>query len=93
MGAGEIHKYLSHLAVHEDVAAGTQNQALNAIVFLYRDVIKHEPGDFSDFVRARVRKRLPVVLSRGEVQALIRQLGRRRGACGAVDVWHGDADP
>lgn len=74
MGAGEIHKYLSHLAVHEDVAAGTQNQALNAIVFLYRDVIKHEPGDFSDFARARVRKRLPVVLSRGEVQALIRRM-------------------
>jgi len=74
MGAAEIHKYLSHLAVHENVAAGTQNQALNAIVFLYRDVIKHEPGDFSDFVRARVRKRLPVVLSRGEVQALIRQM-------------------
>lgn len=74
MGSAEIHAFLSYLAVNRDVAASTQNQALNAIVFLYRDVLKMEPGDFSDFQRARVRRRIPVVLSREEIQALLREL-------------------
>ena len=74
MGAAEIHAFLSYLAVNRDVAASTQNQAMNAIVFLYRDVLKKEPADFSDFQRARVRKRVPVVLSREEIQALLREL-------------------
>lgn len=72
MGAPEIHAYLSHLAVNRDVAASTQNQALNAIVFLYRDVLKREAGEFHDFQRARVRRRLPVVLNRKEVDRLMR---------------------
>ena len=71
MGASEIHAFLSHLAVNLDVSASTQNQALNAIVFLYRDVLKREAGDFHDFQRARVRRRLPVVLSRSEVNRLL----------------------
>ncbi len=74
MGAVEIHQFLSHLAVNRDVAASTQNQALNAIVFMFRDVLKMEPGDFHDFQRARVRRRLPVVLSRGEVDRLLRRM-------------------
>ncbi len=56
------------------MAASTQNQALNAVVFLYRDVLKKEIGDFSTFPRARMGKRLPVVCSREEVQKLLRQL-------------------
>ncbi|WFB37508.1 integron integrase [Kiritimatiellota bacterium B12222] len=71
MGANEIHAYLGHLAVNEHVAASTQNQALNAIVFLYRDVLKQDVGDFSSFPRARRGKRLPVVCSREEVQRLL----------------------
>ena len=71
MGANEIHAYLGHLAVNENVAASTQNQALNAIVFLYRDVLKQEVGDFSSFPRARRGKRLPVMCSREEVQHLL----------------------
>ena len=71
MGAAEIHAFLSHLAVNLDVSASTQNQALNAIVFMYRDVLKREAGDFHDFQRARVRRRLPVVLSRSEVNRLL----------------------
>ena len=71
LGAAEIHQFLSHLALSKRVAASTQNQALNAIVFLYRKVVKKEVGDFSDFPRARRPKRLPVVLSRLEVQALL----------------------
>ena len=74
MGAAEIHQFLSHLAIKEQVAASTQNQALNAIVFLYRKVVRKEPGDFSDFPRARRRKHLPSVLSRSEVQSLLPEI-------------------
>ena len=79
MGAPEIHQFLSHLAVNRRVAASTQNQALNAIGFLYRKVVKKEPGDFSDFPRARRPKRLPVVLSRQEVQALLSSMDGPEG--------------
>jgi integron integrase len=72
LGANEIHAFLAHLAVKEQVAAATQNQALNAVVFLYRHVIRKEPGDFSTFPRARRGHRLPVVCSREEVQKLLR---------------------
>lgn len=71
MAAPEIHGFLSHLALNERVASSTQNQALNAVIFLYRKVIKKKVGDFSDFPRARVGKRLPVVCSREEVQRLL----------------------
>jgi hypothetical protein len=71
MGPNDIHAYLGHLAVNEHVAASTQNQALNAIVFLYRDVLKQDVGDFSSFPRARKGKRLPVVCSREEVYELL----------------------
>lgn len=70
MDAPEIHAFLSYLALNEGVAASTQNQALNAIVFLYKKVLKKDVGDFSDFPRARMGKRLPVVCSREEVQRL-----------------------
>jgi len=74
MGGPEIHAFLSHLAVNACVASSTQNQALNAIVFLYRKVVKKQLDDFSDFPRARLGKRLPVVLSRQEVQAVLRRM-------------------
>ncbi len=74
MGGPEIHAFLSHLAINRHVAAGTQNQALNAVVFLYRKVIKKELEDFSDFARARLPKRLPVVLSRQEVDEVLRRM-------------------
>ena len=79
MGATEIHQFLSHLAINRRVAASTQNQALNAVVFLYKKVLKTEPGDFSDFPHARRPKRLPVVLSRPEVLALLSQLDGPEG--------------
>lgn len=72
MGGPEIHAFLSYLALNENVAASTQNQALNALVFLYRKVLKKEVGDFSDFPRAKRGKRLPVVCSRAEVQRLLK---------------------
>ena len=74
MGESEIHAFLSHLAINRNVAASTQNVALNAIVFFYRKVIRKELGDFSSFVRARLPKRLPVVLSRREVDEVLRRM-------------------
>jgi integron integrase len=74
MDDNEINAFLSWLATSRNVAAATQNQALNALVFLYHQVLKVDPGDFGDVVRAKRPKRLPVVLSRGEVQAVISNL-------------------
>ncbi len=74
MGASEIEAYLGYLALKKRVAASTQNQALNAIVFLYRKVVKKDVGDFSSFTRARTGKRLPVVCSREEVSHLLSRM-------------------
>jgi integron integrase len=73
MGAPEIEAFLTHLAVERHVAAATQNQALNAIVFLYQQVLEIDPGQFNA-VRAKRPRRLPTVLSRQEVQAVIAQI-------------------
>jgi integron integrase len=62
------------LAVKEHVAASTQNQALSALLFLYNEVLKQELENFDDIVWAKKPKRLPVVLTRDEVQAVLRQL-------------------
>ncbi len=73
MGAGEVSQFLTHLAVVGRVSASTQNQALNALVFLYGAVLDLELGRL-DAVRARRPKRLPVVLSPGEVAAVLPQV-------------------
>ncbi len=70
MRAGEVQSLLSYLAVSRRVSASTQNQALNALVFLYKHVLKMELGDI-DAVRAWRPKRLPVVLTRDEVQRVL----------------------
>jgi integron integrase len=69
-----LKSFLSHLAVDRKVSAATQNQAFNALLFLYRNVLGLEVGDISDTVRAKRKRRLPVVLSRIEVNALIANL-------------------
>ena len=66
-----IRSYLGYLATEKAVASSTQNQALNALVFLYTKVLKIDLGDFSDFVRARVPRRTPDSLSREQVAALL----------------------
>jgi integron integrase len=71
MGAVEIQAFLTDLAVRQHVAASTQNQAMNALVFLYREVLRLDPGDFSERVRAKRPARLPVVLTKQEVQKLL----------------------
>lgn len=74
MGVPEINAFLTHLAVHENVAASTQNQALNAIVFLYREVLHQELDGAIRPVRAKPPERLPVVLTKAEVLRVINQL-------------------
>lgn len=75
--AEHVRAFLRDLAVNQQVAAATQNQALNAVVFLYRKVIKKDLGDFGSFPRARMGLRLPVVASRAEVKAVIDRLPER----------------
>lgn len=76
MGTTEVEAFLTHLAVAGQVAASTQNQALGALLFLYRDVLKSDIGTL-DAVRANRPKRVPVVLSRNEVAELLQ----------ALDAW------
>jgi len=71
LDADDIQSYLNYLAEERKVAASTQNQALNAIVFFFREVLKRDPGDFSDFVRAKRPTHVPEVLTRSEVENLI----------------------
>lgn len=69
--ADDIQNYLNYLAEERKVAASTQNQALNAIVFFFKEVLKRDPGDFSDFVRAKRPQHIPEVLVRSEVERLL----------------------
>jgi integron integrase len=70
----EINQFLSHLASKENVSAATQNQALSAIVFLYKNVLNVELGDFNDIIRAKRSRRLPVVFSKAEVRRILAEL-------------------
>jgi len=62
-GAEDIREFLTHLAVHKKVSASTQNQAFNALLFLFRNVLKIEIGDLSSTIRAKRGPKLPVVLA------------------------------
>jgi site-specific recombinase XerD len=74
MGTEEIRAFLSHLALHEHVAASTQNVALNALLFLYRHVLHLEFPTLNNLERAKRPRRVPTVLTRSEVNALLTQL-------------------
>ena len=74
MGAAEVTQFLSNLAVHGNVASSTQNQALSALLFLYRHVLQVDLPWLDNVVRAKRSERLPVVLTRDEVRAVIREL-------------------
>jgi integron integrase len=71
LGSTEIEKFLTHLAVDGNVSASTQNQALSAILFLYRNVLGINLPWLEDIVRAKRPQRLPVVLSRNEVRSVL----------------------
>jgi len=74
MGAPELTRFLSSLAVDGKVAASTQNQALSALLFLYRAVLELDLPWLDDVVRAKRPQRLPVVLTREEVRAALQPL-------------------
>jgi len=74
MGEPEINAFLTHLAVKDKFSASTQNQALSAILYLYRHVIGRDVGDLGDVIRARKPKRLPVVMTRDEVKKVLDHL-------------------
>jgi integron integrase len=79
MGDADVRAYLAHLAVDRKVSASTQSQALAALQFLYRDVLRRPIGFVSGVPRAKRSERLPVVLSREEVRLLLGELrGTRR---------------
>ena len=100
LGAAEVAGFLSHLANDGQVAAATQNQALAALLFLYKAVLSIDLPWLEEVVRARRPKRIPAVLERDEVQALFAQMkaepalmarlmygtGMRIGECVAVRV-------
>lgn len=74
MGEPDINAFLTHLALKERVSASTQNQALCALLFLYRHVLGREVGDLGGVIRARKPSRLPVVLTREEGKAVLSHL-------------------
>lgn len=84
MGAAEVGRFLSHLALERHVASSTQNQALNALVFLYRQVLHLELGQIGEIQRAKRPQRLPVVLTREEVQKVLNGMS---GTCQCQ--WNG----
>jgi site-specific recombinase XerD len=74
MGKSEIEAFLSHLATHRKVSASTQRQALNALVFLYKHVLDKPIGDNIAPVKAKKRRRPPVVMAKTEVRQVLNQM-------------------
>ena len=74
MGSAEVREFLTHLALRSDVAASTQNQALNALVFLYEQVLQSPLGDLSETARVTRPPRLPAVLTHEETQRVLAAL-------------------
>jgi integron integrase len=74
MGAAEVTAFLTALAVRERVAASTQNQALNALLFLYREILGVELPWLDDVIRAKRPQHLPTVLTRDEVRMVLERL-------------------
>ena len=80
MGGPDITRFLTWLAVDGKVAASTQNQALSALLCLYRSVLDLDVPWLDDIVPARRPERLPVVLTRDEVPAVLHELDVTRGS-------------
>jgi integron integrase len=70
----DVKSYLIYLAVKRGVAASTQNQAFNALLFLFRHILKKDFGEHKDIPRAKMSRYIPVVLSRREIDAIIKHL-------------------
>jgi len=89
LGPSDVTRFLSSLAVDANVSASTQNQALAAIVFLYRDVLNMPVGWLNALVRAKRPGRVPVVFTRDEVRKLLVQLQGRGAATLVIELLYG----
>ena len=74
MGAAEVEAFLTHLAVHRQVSASTQNQAKSALLYLYKQVLQIELPWLDEVVQAKTPQRLPVVLTPSEVRELLQHM-------------------
>lgn len=82
LGTAGIKRFLSYLAVEKHVSASTQNQAFNALIFLYKDILHIDPGMLKDIPRAKGPKRVPAVLSQSETHRLLNTMqGTHRLIC------------
>ena len=84
LGATEIEAFLTHLAMDRKVSASTQNQAFNALLFLYKKVLEQPLPEKIDAVRAKRPEHLPVVLTRNEARALLARLEGRHWLVAAL---------
>lgn len=84
MGANEVKAFLTDLAVNKNVSSKTQNQALNALVFLYKHVLKVELGELKNIPRAQDNKRIPTVMTVSEVQRVLKALTGTYWLMGAI---------
>ena len=75
MGKQELEQFLNYLVNQRNVSSSTQSQALNALVFMYREVVGTEPGWLDGMRRLQRKTRLPVVLSKREVQLVLSEMG------------------
>jgi site-specific recombinase XerD len=74
MGAAQVEAFLTHLAVEKTVSASTQNQALAALLFLYKEVLKQDLPWLEKFKPAKKSSRVPVVLTKDEVKLIVNEL-------------------
>jgi len=74
LGVSEIRSFINHLAVEKNVSSSTQNQALQAILFLYKEVLKQDIGWIDEIKRAERIKHIPVVFSKGEAKNILMQM-------------------
>ena len=74
MGEDEVTAFLSHLALKREVAPNTQNQALNALKFMYRHVLDKPLDDLGNIARSKKQQKLPIVLSQDEIRQIFRAL-------------------
>jgi integrase len=84
LSPAEVKTFLAHLAEVENVAAATQNQALNALVFLYREILHRELGELGEFARSTRLPRIPVVLTYDEVDRLLDALPAKHQLIGQL---------
>ena len=77
MGNNEVELFLNHLTVTKNVAAKTQTIALNALVFLYKHIVKNELSLGLNFVKSNRQQKLPVVLTQAEVSLFFKNINKR----------------